>query len=127
MLFIWVSYIYSIMINWQAHITTHFTLKEAKCPDCELIILVPELLIRLEALRTEFGHAIRPTSWTRCPAHNAAVGGSAKSYHMNGHAVDIQPYENGLLYQLETIARKHFPFILPYQYHIHCDIRGKRP
>lgn len=36
------------------------------------------------------GHPLRVNSWYRCPALNKAVGGSVKSMHMKGLAVDFE-------------------------------------
>lgn len=43
----------------------------------------------LELIRKQFNHPIRITSGYRCPALNKLVGGSAKSKHLSGLAVDI--------------------------------------
>lgn len=44
----------------------------------------------LEPVRTHFGKPVRINSGYRGPALNAAVGGSAKSQHCNGEAVDFE-------------------------------------
>jgi putative chitinase len=44
----------------------------------------------LEPVRTHFSNPVRITSGYRSPALNAAVGGSAKSQHCNGEAVDFE-------------------------------------
>ena len=44
---------------------------------------------RLVALREEFGSKMVITSGYRTPEHNAKIGGSPNSYHMDGIAVDV--------------------------------------
>ena len=47
------------------------------------------LLSRLDAARDMAGFPFHITSGMRCEAHNAAVGGSRISSHLDGYAVDI--------------------------------------
>jgi uncharacterized protein YcbK (DUF882 family) len=47
------------------------------------------LVQRLQRLRDDFKLPIQITSGYRCPEHNAAIGGSKASQHMQGKAVDI--------------------------------------
>lgn len=44
----------------------------------------------LEPIRAHFGKPIVPSSGYRCPELNRAIGGSPKSQHMDGEAVDIE-------------------------------------
>lgn len=45
----------------------------------------------MEQVRTLLGdHPLKVNSWYRCPALNKAVGGSPKSAHMQGFAVDFE-------------------------------------
>lgn len=115
-------------MNWHAEPVPHFTLWEARCrDDCGLIILQVDLLVALDATRTEFGKPITVNSWGRCDHHNRAEGGKEDSYHKNGRAIDLAPEDITDLYELERIARKHFAFVKRYGTFIHCDIRGERP
>jgi len=43
----------------------------------------------MEAIRTLLGKPIRVSSWLRLPAVNQAIGGAAKSSHMDGWAIDF--------------------------------------
>lgn len=81
----------------------HFTDKELRCKCCGR--LPPEVKENIEALvdsvldpaRELFGKPIHVNSGFRCPLHNAAVGGVAKSQHLLGEAADItagSPAEN---------------------------------
>lgn len=54
-----------------------------------LVQLCNELL---EPVREHFG-AISVASGYRCPALNAAVGGAARSAHMDGRAADVKPVD----------------------------------
>lgn len=45
---------------------------------------------RMEMIRSVLGDkGIHPSSWYRCPKLNEAIGGSEKSQHMRGEAVDF--------------------------------------
>lgn len=48
------------------------------------------LLRTADRVREHFGGAAIVSSGLRCPAHNAAVGGAAKSWHMQGKAMDFR-------------------------------------
>jgi uncharacterized protein YcbK (DUF882 family) len=73
-------------------ISKHFEDQEFECRHCHAL---PEggidnrLLEVLDAAREAAGGPICVTSGYRCPAHNAAVGGAAQSYHMRGMAADV--------------------------------------
>ena len=43
----------------------------------------------METIRTLLGKPIRVSSWLRLPAVNQAIGGAAKSSHMDGWAIDF--------------------------------------
>lgn len=49
----------------------------------------------LDPIRRIYGHPIIVTSGYRCPALNAAVGGSSTSQHMSGQAADLVPASGG--------------------------------
>lgn len=55
---------------------------------------------RLNIMRQVLGLPIYINSWYRDPAHNARVGGSSTSQHMDGTAVDIRCSDNGKLLQV---------------------------
>jgi zinc D-Ala-D-Ala carboxypeptidase len=61
----------------------------------------------LQAIRTEWGRAMRITSAYRSPAHNAAVGGADKSQHLLGTAFDVAVRSSDEGRRLEALARKH--------------------
>ena len=53
-----------------------------------------KLMLLAARVREHVGAPMVPPSTVRCPAHNAAVGGVAASYHLKGKAMDF--YIKGL-------------------------------
>src|SRR5271165_3150205 len=47
------------------------------------------LLDKLDAIRDAYGSPITLTCASRCPTHNAAVGGATHSNHITGSAADL--------------------------------------
>jgi zinc D-Ala-D-Ala carboxypeptidase len=84
------------------HLSPHFTLEELVHSDYALrhdidnttadpaiIAALTALAVNiLEPIRARFG-AFSPNSGYRCPELNTAIGGAAKSQHMDGRAADI--------------------------------------
>lgn len=72
-------------------ISEHFTEDECKCNcGCGTMIVQPLFLARLEIARVTADCVFHITSWTRCPDHNAIVGGKTNSSHLTGWAADIK-------------------------------------
>lgn len=72
-------------------LSPNFNRSEFRCQcGCGLDSVDYETLMVLEDVRGHFGTQVKITSAHRCPSHNAAVGGSAKSQHLYARAVDIQ-------------------------------------
>jgi len=71
----------------------HFQAKEFKCPCCGSNTVHKALAAALDAIRKQIGTSIRINSGVRCEAHNKAIGGASRSYHLPregiGHAADI--------------------------------------
>jgi len=67
----------------------NFTKDEMECKCGCGMLPTPNFMERLQSLRTRYGKAMKVTSGARCSIHNAKVGGSAKSRHVEGIAVDI--------------------------------------
>ena len=68
----------------------HFTAEEFACHcGCGFDTPVPELVEVLELIRFSINEPVYLNSCCRCPDHNAAVGGSRQSWHMQGQAADI--------------------------------------
>jgi uncharacterized protein YcbK (DUF882 family) len=75
-------------------ITPNFKLSEFIRPQDELpedwvLDNIYHLAHRLQVVRDILNKPIKITSGYRTPAHNKAVGGSPKSQHITGNAVDI--------------------------------------
>ena len=83
------------------NLTANFTLEEATFSETAVRMGIsndpsPEQLENLkksaegmEAIRKLLGKPIRVSSWLRLPAVNQAIGGAAKSSHMDGWAIDF--------------------------------------
>lgn len=90
-------------------LTEHFTLEEATTtshtdlnnyPTPEVLRVIQQTAKRMEVVRACLGNrGIRINSWYRSPEVNKRVGGSSKSQHTKGEAVDFvcpsygTPYE----------------------------------
>ncbi len=71
-------------------LSRHFSKGEFACRcGCGLAEPAETLIDLLEEIRAITGEPITITSGMRCPAHNAAVGGSTRSAHTTGHGCDI--------------------------------------
>lgn len=87
-------------------LSLHFDEREFLCKCCGAGAgqISSYLMSLLEQMRQDFGRPIRIASGFRCPAHNAAVGGSDKSAHLTGEAADIVCIFAGDRYQLLEAA-----------------------
>jgi zinc D-Ala-D-Ala carboxypeptidase len=65
---------------------------------------------RMEKIRALLGVPIKVTSWYRCPALNAAIGGSRTSAHMQGLAVDFKPYHMSLADAFNIIRKSDLDY-----------------
>jgi uncharacterized protein YcbK (DUF882 family) len=72
----------------------HIDMRLYPCRCCGLSVTSPEfatILRGLDEALEEKGWCVRVNDGTRCPLHNAKVGGHPKSRHMSGQAVDLHP------------------------------------
>ena len=76
------------MIN-DIQVSPHFKLREFQCRCCGAVKLSSELLDMLEVMRNRCGSPLIITRGYRCAQHNKAVGGVARSLHLQGLAADI--------------------------------------
>lgn len=77
----------------QGRLTEHFVREEFACGDgCGFDTVDFMTMLVLHFIRQEFGR-VKVTSAARCGKYNAAVGGSVKSQHVLGRAVDIVPLD----------------------------------
>lgn len=72
--------------EWHWH---SFTPQEIACRGTGNILIVPDGLNKLQALRDIIGLLILNSAY-RSPSHNKAVGGSPNSKHLLGIAYDVQ-------------------------------------
>lgn len=76
------------MIN-RIKLTENFWLDEFQCSCCHQVKIEPELLEKLQKLRTMVNFPFVLNSAFRCIAHNKKEGGKPKSFHLQGKAVDV--------------------------------------
>ena len=112
--------------------TKNFRLSEFVCPCCGRDNVARRLVLALQELRDLAGVPITITSGIRCERWNEKVGGSERSQHLYGRAVDIvirdlHPVE------METLAEKITKFrqggigVYPDRGFIHVDVRLNGP
>tara|TARA_B100000424_G_C22684382_1_gene374611 strand:+ start:225 stop:608 length:384 start_codon:yes stop_codon:yes gene_type:complete len=73
------------MSNWK-----YFSEDELKCKGTGECNMDPEFMEKLVALREEYDSPMIITSGYRSEQHNTAIGGSSKSAHLHGCAVDVK-------------------------------------
>lgn len=76
-------------VSTQVEIANKLHYWEVMCPCCEKGPIKLGLLKSWELLRILLNHPISVISGYRCPAHNAEIGGSPTSRHLEGMALDI--------------------------------------
>ncbi|MEW6080889.1 MAG: D-Ala-D-Ala carboxypeptidase family metallohydrolase [Bacillota bacterium] len=112
-------------------LTQNFDAREFSCPHCSRVMLskgFEDLVLRLQALRSDLGRPVIITSSYRCPEYNGTLPGAAKnSLHMKGMAADIRV--PGM--SIKELTRRAMPFfenggIGVYQGHLHVDVGSKR-
>ena len=71
-------------------LSSHFSSSEFACRcGCGFRSVSPDLISRLELLRSHFGRPVKINSGCRCENHNRNIGGSSSSQHILGTAADI--------------------------------------
>jgi len=70
-------------------LSKYFDSEEFECSCCGLMNIELDLILILNLIRDVYGSPMLVTSGSRCSKHNKAVGGSKKSDHLTGKAVDI--------------------------------------
>jgi uncharacterized protein YcbK (DUF882 family) len=73
------------------NLSKNFKLSEFVCKDgsCKVLV-IPELIEKLQAMRDKLGKPIQIVSGYRTPEYNKKVGGAPKSQHVEGKAADIK-------------------------------------
>lgn len=73
----------------QSYIITPENNKMILCPCCNMIPKA-EMLIKINEIQSGYyPHILTVSSGARCPQYNRKVGGSVKSAHCEGKAIDI--------------------------------------
>lgn len=109
----------------------NFTPAEVACPCCDELHYDHDFMESLQTLRNWCGRPMTVNSMYRCKKHNQAVGGSDKSYHLIGRAVDIHCTDDNelleiLLHNASLLHAQLRPFtgIGVYNTFVHLDQRG---
>ena len=106
----------------------HFRAEEFACPcgHCERVVVHWALVELLQRMRWRIGRPIIVTSGYRCPAHNAAVGGTPSSLHICGMAADLQC--KGLTPDMlaDVAAECGAGGLGRYPRHLHVDVGTRR-
>jgi len=72
-------------------LSKNFTLSEFVCPDGNReVIIIDELVKRLQALRDVLEKPVRLVSGYRSKSYNKKIGGAKNSQHLYGNAADIK-------------------------------------
>lgn len=107
-------------------LSPHFDSEEFRCHDGSYKDPDPELVRKLELLRTELGNtAIHINSAYRSPAYNRKVGGSPKSQHLLAKAADIVVKGKTPKEVATAAAKVGFTGIGTYKKFTHVDVRPK--
>lgn len=111
----------------------YFTMNEhqCKCGKCEFQKCHVDLYPMLDEVRHILGLPLVVNSGYRCPTHNKKVGGTSRSKHLEGLAVDVAtlPMKHGnattsMIYRLAKIGEDvGFTGIGIYRSWVHFDIR----
>lgn len=114
------------MIN-NIKISKDFLLSEFESPDTKEVKLDPRLVKLNQAFRDRVGVPYTPNSAYRTPEHNKRVGGSPKSQHLEGKAIDIPLLKGYTIDEMADIAEEIcFDGIGKYETFMHLDVRGYR-
>jgi uncharacterized protein YcbK (DUF882 family) len=109
-------------------LSKHLSRNEIACKcGCGFDDLDEETVRLFEEVRWMNGDVpIKPSSGCRCPGHNKAEGGSDKSKHMIGTAIDIPCRDPNYIYNyLDTKYPRKYGLGL-YSWGVHVDCRAER-
>lgn len=84
----------------------NFTAREIACKGSGSLLLVPDFMDRLQALRTAFKAPLKVNSGYRSPGHDRAVGGAGT--HPTGRAVDLAVFGEDALRLIELAREEGF-------------------
>ena len=105
----------------------YFKTKEFACKCCGKILINSNLIKMLDLAREILGKPIKIESGFRCKKHNAEVGGSPTSAHLDGDAADLRCIgdENRYLLVLALLSAGFTRIGLGKNF-IHVDISKKK-
>lgn len=105
-----------------------FSPEELACRGTGKLLIVPEAMDKLQALRDRLGKPLIINSGYRTPQHNKAVGGAANSYHMQGIAFDVRMDNHDPDAFIAAALAVGFKGIgtYPKQNFVHVDARNER-
>ena len=84
----------------------------------------PKFMRQLQLLRDEWGLPLKPTSGSRCIAWNLKVGGTPRSMHLVGRAVDFYfQHASDTLAFVEIAEKLGFGGIGAGEHKVHVDNR----
>ena len=82
---------YSLRRDGETRVANNFKVKEFRCKDgSDKILICPETVTILQAIRDYFGKPVTINSAYRTPTYNKKIGGASRSQHMVGTACDIK-------------------------------------
>lgn len=118
----------------------YFTKDELKCSHCGKFEMDEDFMRRANHARHYARVPFIVNSAYRCPEHNEAVGGSPKSSHVKGMAMDVKVKTPWHAHQIlrglhEAGINRAFVYIKPSVkaegsfmiFHIHFDSDGEKP
>jgi uncharacterized protein YcbK (DUF882 family) len=125
---------YSLKKDGGVRLSPNFSVQEFACRDgSDEILIAPELVRLLQAIRDYLGVPITINSGFRTVAYNRRVGGARNSYHTRGMAADFWAAHNTPRQIYEAINSGRVPGVRPdriglglYETFVHIDCRGHR-
>jgi len=106
----------------------YFSSVDFACKHCKITRIDDDLLEKLERVRQSLGFPLVITSGYRCSKHNKDVGGSERSSHLEGYAVDVKLPDGAMKLMFITQAIKvGFKRIGVYSKHVHVDVDPRKP
>ncbi len=119
------------MVKRDEMLSAHFRTKEFRCrcrrPECDAPDMDKGFILRLEALRVDWGQPLSPSSGARCKYWNSLVNGAEHSRHLIGHAADFNFKDHATVKKFAALAEKHgFNGIGTGKILVHVDDRSEK-
>lgn len=111
--------------------TKNFKWSELQCRCCGFVNVEQEALEKLQAFREIIGVPFAPLSASRCPRHNAKVGGAPKSQHIAREDEPSKAFDVPLVTDKDTIIKAAMKvgfngIGISYKTFVHMDNRKRR-